>query len=62
MQTLPVRHRRPTKSPYFAHGELTQRIYDALRERGVIASADVAVKAMRDKGLTVKPLQDYHVR
>ena len=48
---LPVRHRRPTKSPYFAHGELTQRIYDALREHGQIAGADVAVKAMRDKGL-----------
>lgn len=48
---LPVRHRRPTKSPYFAHGELTQRIYDMLRERGVIAGADVAVQAMRDKGM-----------
>jgi hypothetical protein len=48
---LPVRHRRPTKSPYFRHGELTQRIFDALRERGEIASADVAVQAMHDKGL-----------
>jgi hypothetical protein len=48
---LPVRHRRPTKSPYFRHGELTQRIFDALRDRGEIASADVAVQAMRDKGL-----------
>jgi hypothetical protein len=48
---LPARHRRPTKSPYFRHGELTQRIFDALRERGEIASADVAAAAMRDKGL-----------
>lgn len=48
---LPVRHRRPTKSPYFRHGELTQRIFDALRERGEIASADVAVIAMRNKRL-----------
>jgi hypothetical protein len=48
---LPVRHRRPTKSPYFRHGELTQRIYDAIREHGTISSADVAVQAMRDKGL-----------
>jgi aspartokinase len=48
---LPVRHRRPTKSPYFRHGELTQRIFDALRERGEISSADVAAQAMRDKGL-----------
>ncbi len=35
---LPVRHRRRTPSPYFKHGELTRRIYDALRERGTIAS------------------------
>ena len=50
-EALPVRHRRPTKSPYFRHGELTQRIFDALREHGVVSSADVAVTAMRDKGL-----------
>lgn len=48
---LPVRHRRPTKSPYFSHGELTQRIFDALRENREIAAADVAAQAMRDKGL-----------
>jgi hypothetical protein len=53
---LPVRHRRPTKSPYFRHGELTQRIFDALREHGEIASADVAVAAMRDKCLD--PMND----
>jgi len=29
-----VRHRRPTKSPYFRHGELTQRIYDAIQRDG----------------------------
>jgi hypothetical protein len=50
-ENLPVRHRRPTKSPYFRHGELTQRIYDALRTKGVIVSLDVAVAAMRDKKL-----------
>lgn len=50
-ERLPVRHRRPTKSPYFRHGELTQRIYDALRQHGTTSSADVAVQAMRDKGL-----------
>lgn len=48
---LPVRHRRRTPSPYFKHGELTQRIYNALRENGTIASLDVAVAAMRAKGL-----------
>src|ERR1051325_10600434 len=50
-EALPVRHRRPTKSPYFRHGELTQRIYDAIRQHGLISSADVAIQAMRDKGL-----------
>lgn len=48
---LPVRHRRPTKSPYFAHGELTKRIFDAIRERGTVASHEVVSDAMRDKGL-----------
>ena len=50
-EELPVRHRRPTKSPYFRHGELTKRIYDALRVNGTIASLDVALAAMREKGL-----------
>ena len=48
---LPVRHRRPTKSPYFAHGELTKRIFDAMRERGTVTSQEIAAAAMRDKGL-----------
>ena len=48
---LPVRHRRPTKSPYFAHGELTKRIYDAMRISDSVASAEIAAAAMRDKGL-----------
>lgn len=48
---LPVRHRRPTKSPYFAHGEMTRRIFDAMRERGTVTSLEIAGAAMRDKGL-----------
>src|SRR5712692_216849 len=48
---LPVRHRRPTKSPYFMHGELSQRIFDALRVSGTVTSFEVAAQAMRDKGL-----------
>jgi len=50
-EDLPIRLRRPAKSPFFKHGELTQRIYDALRERETITSVDIAVRAMRDKGL-----------
>jgi len=48
---LPVRHRRPTQSPYFARGELTKRIFDALRVNGTVTSFEVAAQAMRDKGL-----------
>jgi hypothetical protein len=48
---LPVRHRRPTKSPYFAHGEMTKRIFDAMRIGGTVSSFEIAVRAMRDKGL-----------
>jgi hypothetical protein len=48
---LPIRHRRPTKSPYFAHGELTKRIYDAMRTSGSVSSFEIAADAMRDKGL-----------
>ena len=39
---LPVRHRRPTKSPYFTHGELTQRIFDALQINGTVTSFEIA--------------------
>jgi hypothetical protein len=46
---LPVRHRRPVKSPYFEHGELTKRVFDAMRQHGTITSLDVAAQAMRDK-------------
>lgn len=48
---LPVRQQRPAKSPYFAHGELTRRIFDAIRERGTVTSFEIAGQAMRDKGL-----------
>jgi hypothetical protein len=51
LDALPVRHRRPSKSPYFAHGELTQRIFDALRKHGTAAVGDVVTEAMQEKGL-----------
>jgi hypothetical protein len=51
IEGLPVRHRRPTKSPYFVHGEMTKRIFDAMRSSGTVTSFEVAAQAMRDKGL-----------
>lgn len=60
IDSLPARHRRPTKSPYFGHGEITQRVYDAIREHGTITSVDVALAAMRAKGLN--PETDLRTR
>jgi hypothetical protein len=60
MDSLPVRFRRPTKSPYFGHGELTQRIYNMLREQGSVSSTEVAIAAMIDKGLN--PQNDVRTR
>jgi hypothetical protein len=46
-----ARVRRSTKSPYFGHGELTARVFDALRAAETITSADIAAQAMRNEGL-----------
>jgi hypothetical protein len=48
---LPIRHRRPVKSPYFKHGEITERIYDALRAGDAVTNLEIAAAAMREKGL-----------
>jgi len=57
---LPTRKSRPTKCPYFKHGELTQRIYDALRTAETITGRDIAAIAMTDKGLD--PINDKTTR
>jgi hypothetical protein len=57
---LPTRKSRPTKCPYFKHGELTQRIYDTLRTAETITSRDIAAVAMTDKGLD--PVNDQTTR
>lgn len=53
LDALPARHRRGTKSPYFAHGEITGYIYDAGRESEdrEFTSNEVATLAMRVKSL-----------
>jgi hypothetical protein len=48
---MPVRRRKPVKSPHFKHGEVRQRIYDALRTMGSATTVDLATAAIRDKGL-----------
>jgi hypothetical protein len=57
---LPVKHRRRTKSPYFEHGEVTERIFDMLHKHGTVSSADVGEQLMREKALD--PEHDRVVR
>lgn len=52
---LPVRRRKPVKSPHFKHGEVRQRIYESLRTLGSATSVDLTTAAMRDKGLADDP-------
>jgi uncharacterized membrane protein len=49
---LPERQRRPRRLEYFAHGEITRRILDLLRDNETIAAVDVARRALADKGLS----------
>jgi hypothetical protein len=48
---IPTKGRVPVRSAYFNRKEVTQRIYDALRLHGTVASAEIANQAMLDKGL-----------
>ena len=49
--------RRPRNKGYFVHGELSRRIYDALRTRDTVSAAELADIALADKGI-----QDAGVR
>lgn len=50
---LPERQRRPRRLEYFAHGEISRRILDTLRDAdGPVAAIDVARRALADKGLS----------
>jgi hypothetical protein len=43
--------RFPRRTEYFARGEVTRRIYDALRDAPEVRAQDIADQAMRDKGM-----------
>jgi hypothetical protein len=63
IETLPVRGPRPKRSKYFAHGEISRRCREALRDApgdGWLSGDDIAVKAMRDKKLG--PERDRRLR
>jgi hypothetical protein len=57
---LPTKGRMPKSSAYFARQELSRRCCEMIREKGTIKADDVAVQAMRDKGLD--PGGDHRTR
>lgn len=48
---IPNKGRMPVRSAYFGRNEISRRCRDMLRERGTVKADDVAVLAMREKGL-----------
>lgn len=48
---IPTKGRVPVRSAYFGRNEISRRCRDMLRKKGSIRADDVAVQAMRDKGL-----------
>lgn len=57
---IPTKGRVPVRSTYFGRNELSRRCRDMLRERGSIRADEVAVLAMREKGLD--PEKDRKLR
>jgi hypothetical protein len=51
---IPTKGRMPVRSTYFGRNEISRRCRDTLREKGAIRADDVALQAMRDKGLNPK--------
>jgi hypothetical protein len=48
---LPALRKRLTRTEWFARGEQTNIVYDALRERGTVAAIELAREAMKRKGI-----------
>jgi hypothetical protein len=48
---IPARKPRPRNTGYFAHGELSKRIYSALRTRESVSAAELADIALAEKGI-----------
>jgi len=48
-EAIPARRPRPRNTGYFVHGELSRRIYEALRVRETVSAAELADLALADK-------------
>jgi hypothetical protein len=63
LEQIPVRHRPPKRSPYFARGEITRTCLEALRDAGGdgwLSGDEITVTAMCRKGLD--PDRDRRLR
>lgn len=54
---IPARRPRPRNKGYFVHGELSRRIFDALRTRETVSGAELADIALADKGIEDKSVR-----
>lgn len=59
-EDMPIKGRIGKLSPYFGRAEMSRRCRDAIREHGTVKADDIAVQAMRDKGLD--PEKDRKLR
>lgn len=50
-EEIPTKGRMPVRSAYFGRNEISRRCRDLLREKGTITATEVAVRAMREKGM-----------
>jgi hypothetical protein len=50
-EDLPALQRRPRRTEWFAKGEVTQRVYEAVRDKGIIWPRKIAKAAMAAKGI-----------
>ena len=48
---IPTKGRMPVRSAYFGRHEISRRCREAMREADTVRANDVAVRAMRDKGM-----------
>jgi hypothetical protein len=49
---IPALRRYPRRTKWFAHGEVTRRLYEAFRKEGIIWPRQVAQRAMADRGIS----------
>ena len=49
---IPALRQHPRRTKWFAHGEVTRRIYEAGRDDGVVWPRELARRAMADKGIS----------